>query len=158
MRKAQIISLIVLVGALSGFAYLTYKLQPHITQTKQIAITILNGVRNPGTKFFDYGINWRKVFTEFDVIRGYDIGKYNLDSEVTTDQKVELKPIGFRIKIDKISIKNTAKLKISRNIVDKIRVFFKERKNKKTTWKELEWALKIDSETLRTLQENFTLD
>lgn len=158
MRKAHIVSLVILIGGLIGFGFITYKLQSHITPKKQIAITISHGVRNPGTKFFDYGVNWQKVFQEFDVIRGYDISKYNLDLTVKNDQQVELKPSGFLTKIEKISLKNAEKLKISREIVEKIRDFLKENKNKKLTWKELEWKLEVDFETLKKLQENFTLD
>ncbi|MXR06112.1 hypothetical protein DR095_02855 [Mycoplasma flocculare] len=158
MKKTQMVCLIILVGALSSFGYLAYKLQSHIAPAKQVAITILKGVRNPGTKFFNYGVKWGKIFQEFDIIPGYDIGKYNLEAKVTIDQQVELNTVGFRTKLGKIAIKNAEKLKISREIVAKIRSFLKSKKNKKLTWKELEWNLEIDSETLRTLQENFILD
>ncbi|WP_341507887.1 MAG0490 family ComEA-like DNA-binding protein [Mesomycoplasma ovipneumoniae] len=158
MKKIQVISLIVLTGSLAGFSFLAYKLQSHVTPKKQISVTILHGVRNPGTKFFNYGTKWRQIFADFDVIHGYDTSQYEYELEVTSDQKISLKPAEKKSTLNKITLKALEKIITNKKIATKLHAFLKESKNKQITWKEIEWALHLDSATLKILQKNFILD
>ncbi|MBG0730900.1 hypothetical protein [Mycoplasma sp. 'Moose RK'] len=150
--------LVVTIAVISGFSFLAYKIESYLAPEEEISITILKGVRNPGTIFFKPGTSLREIFAKFEVIRGIDIEKFNLDSKITSDQTIELKLPAEKIPLSKMTIFYAKKLKIERETVAKIRNLIKEEGKSGLTWTNLKWKLKLDSAIVKVLQENFTLD
>lgn len=156
-KKIKIIGMILALSGVVATGFIYYAKSIKVNGDK-IKITILKGVRQPGTKTFDKGTTLREIFFAFKPSADVNLANYNLNEKVIEDKEFKFKLESEKENLSKISLDKSKKLKIPKELISNIKKFLTKNKGKKVSWLEIQENLKIESTYLSKLQANFTLD
>lgn len=156
-KKIKIIGIILALSGVVATGFIYYVKSIKVNGDK-IKITILKGVRQPGTKIFDKGTTLRKIFFAFKPSADVNLANYNLNEKVIEDKEFKFELESEKENLSKISLDKSKKLKIPKELISNIKKFLTKNKGKKISWLEIQENLKIESTYLSKLQANFTLD
>lgn len=156
-KKIKIIGMILALSGVAAIGFIYYVKSIKVNGDK-IKITILKGVRQPGTKIFDKGTTLREIFFAFKPSADVNLANYNLNEKIIEDKEFKFKLESEKENLSKISLDKSKKLKIPKELISNIKKFLTKNKGKKVSWLEIQENLKIESTYLSKLQVNFTLD
>ncbi|AHH45040.1 hypothetical protein [Mesomycoplasma bovoculi] len=156
-KKIKIIGMILALSGVAAIGFIYYVKSIKVNGDK-IKITILKGVRQPGTKIFDKGTTLREIFFAFKPSADVNLANYNLNEKIIEDKEFKFKLESEKENLSKISLDKSKKLKIPKELISNIKKFLTKNKGKKVSWLEIQENLKIESTYLSKLQANFTLD
>lgn len=129
-RKIKIIGIISTFSVITAISVIYYAKQIRVNKDK-IKITILKGVREPGTKIFDKETTLREIFFAFKPNLDVNLGSYNLNEKIIEDKEFKLKLESEKEHLSKISLEKSKKLKIPKELISNIKKFLIKNKGKK---------------------------